>query len=332
MPLRDVLAVSLCLGFGLVALSAAPAAAGRQKVAYVEAPKPGGVERLCFLYESSAGRSVISALIMPAMDPDYPNEKPYYMTYSYVVAPDESAVTISGLFALKQTTPNNIVVTAKLYDAPQPGWPCTGRNWSALGLETVVHGGAPDDTPAQSTATPDRKVLFYAFAEIDNVDAWNTPIADATGAPTKTKVCLLWRSDWNTDNTVGMGSAGFYKSFSFRVDPVQHRLKIYQLAAPAVELQGGTLVPIGNAGAHVYQADVTAPLYTEPQPGWPCSQEHWESLVAAHQQWEEEQRSRGPGAPGWVPSPARGSGSQGPRGTKRGVCFGPAINKPMACW
>lgn len=283
----------------------------QERVAYLQVPKPGGgVDRLCFVYHpGGAGRSVISFPIEPAMSPD---GHPYYAHFDYEVSPDLTTLTARHFFALRQTRPGPAgVITARLYEQPQPGWPCPPQNWARLGFDRQISvgnetqqrqqaqattGTAPPqnfphqsagDRPTPGIPAPQAPVaqdrggdMAYTFVELPVLDSHFNPIPDATGHPRIETYCLLWKPSWMLDRVnvfVLSENAKFYDAITYHVDQADLALVLDKLAAPTTVYEGGKLQDYG--GTTVYRANVKVRLFPKPQSDWPCSDKDWNSTL-----------------------------------------------------
>lgn len=123
---------------------------------------------------------------------------------------------------------------------------------------------------------------YYAYAAFGALDVNNKPVIDPeTGKRITTGVCIIWRSNYVTDNPdVSILDSNFYSKYSYRVDKKTAQLTIYQVEAPrTVAITSGTgWFPVG--GSIVFPATLTVPLYPRPQSSWPCSERTWKLALS----------------------------------------------------
>ncbi len=124
-------------GAALVTLLAAlPVHAQRDQrlVAYVEAPMPDGVDRLCFAYLPSSGQTVSHWPVTGA----YPILEASYQFVDYTVDPGGKTLTVTGLYSSKPwLKPGSVSITAQIYADPAKS-PCSPQSWPRMGFATTA--------------------------------------------------------------------------------------------------------------------------------------------------------------------------------------------------
>lgn len=280
------------------------AAAAQERVAYFQVPTPTGVDRLCFVWHGGAGRA--TAYVNPAMSAGFPATRPYYQYFDYDTDGRSHLTVGNFISATAPGAPNPTRLKVRLYDAPQPGWPCTPVNWQRLGYDRdlIVSGPQGFSVPASVVPVGDRSPAYYGLAVLKDIDSVGQPIMDGSGRQMTSHLCLLWKPDWRTEAFLSIDDKdNFYKAFSYTVDPVRHLAIVTGTVAPTTVVEGGRLEAKG--GFFPYQAAAIFPLSAKPQPGWPCTESTWKDLEAAYV------RSLQP-PPGGGFHPVTGSISHGP--------------------
>lgn len=73
--------------------------------------------------------------------------------------------------------------------------------------------------------------MYYAYAAFGALDANSKPVIDPqTGKQIETGVCMIWRSNYVTDNPgVSILVSNFYSKYSYRVNKSAKQLTVYQV-------------------------------------------------------------------------------------------------------
>jgi|SRR5579859_4514641 len=104
--------------------------ADQRLVAYVEAPMPDGVDRLCFAYLPHSGQTVSHWPVTGA----YPILEASYQFIDYTVDPGGKTLTVTGLYSSKPwLKPGSVSITAQIYADPAKS-PCSPQSWPRMGF------------------------------------------------------------------------------------------------------------------------------------------------------------------------------------------------------
>jgi len=128
--------------------------------------------------------------------------------------------------------------------------------------------------------------FHYAWVPVDAFDRNGKPVTDESGKPIHDGFCLLWKTNWLTDNR-HLGIADnpvWWTGLSYVVDPRNQRVIVTEVYGPdAVATPKG---PKFFSREEIdYPVKVVAPLLNDPKDDWPCTKETWALIKSGAKEW-----------------------------------------------
>ena len=141
----------------------------------------------------------------------------------------------------------------------------------ALMLATRVHAEGP---------------FRYAWVPVDAFDRDGKPILDEKGQPIHDGFCILWKSNWLTQNDhlpVTEGIA-WWTGVSYAVDPRNKQVTVYRVWGPDA-VATGKGPKFFSRNEIEYGVRQSAPLLDAPRDDWPCTKDTWAAILSGAKEW-----------------------------------------------
>jgi hypothetical protein len=126
----------------------------------------------------------------------------------------------------------------------------------------------------------------YAWVPVDAFDRAGKPIVDEKGEPIRDGFCILWKTNWLTENSHLPITEGvvWWTGVSYTVDLRNKLVTVDRVWGPdaLATSKGPKFFSRNEIEYGVRQA---APLLDTPRDDWPCTKDTWATILAGAKEW-----------------------------------------------